>query len=122
VSEFGPGGPRFGEVCEHGSLTRKCEICELRSDLATSQEALRRAETALEERIVFMDDVDRDNDEQPFDLADERRRLVLAVEDLDAGDLHGAAAWIYGTQSNLAREFLRQKAARAALTSTKEDE
>lgn len=47
-SDFMPGGPRFGEVCEHGKLARSCDLCdamtrirELESELAAEREAVK---------------------------------------------------------------------------------
>lgn len=39
---------QFGRVCEHGSLARKCEICELRTDVAELVEAARNALTCMQ--------------------------------------------------------------------------
>ena len=38
---------KFGEVCEHGSLGRKCEICELQFLLTKQAEIIEKSEKAL---------------------------------------------------------------------------
>ena len=69
-----------------------------------------RLRTDLARRNAFLTAVDADNDAEPFDQADERRRLVLALEALDTDDLGMAAAVPDGTQSHIAREFLLREA------------
>jgi hypothetical protein len=45
VSDFGPGGSRFGEVCRHKTLRRKCETCDLADDLDRAISLLRQVQT-----------------------------------------------------------------------------
>ena len=63
----------------------------------------------LAAREAFLRFIDADNDVEPWDQDDEERRLTIALESVRSDDLHTASAVLYGTQSAIAREFLRRK-------------
>ena len=89
------GLPAYGDLTAHA-----------RDDLTYLLDQLERTIVSKPPVSPWVND---ENAKEPFDLVDERRRLVLAIEYLDAGDLRLAAGIIYDTEARLARESLRRK-------------